>query len=364
MVAGIDVWRLYKVLKQEEGYIRELDINDPYWDEIVASTTGGYVYYMSNYLKAFQDITRNTPVMFLYESKNEREINVFFKRDIAKEKYFLRKIPEGKYFDLISPYGYGGYIGNCTHKKKILSLHHEYCKNAGYISEVVKFHPLANSIDVYTGKITSPFHNVVRDLSVDLETIWKDFKPKVRKNVKRAQKYGLRIMTETDGNHLEDFLTIYYKTMKRNEAEEVFYFSKDFFDKIISIQNQIIFFYVLYEGHIISTELVLYDEENCYSYLGGTDSKYYEMRPNDYLKYEIIKWGCEKKLKNFILGGGHGTDDGIFQYKAALAPNGIYDFYVGTDIFCEEKYQKLCDIRKMEDPYFNESEKLCPAYRF
>ena len=72
----------------------------------------------------------------------------------------------------------------------------------------------------------------------------------------------------------------------------------------------------------------------------------------------------DEKLKNFILGGGHGTDDGIFQYKAALAPNGIYDFYVGTDIFCEEKYQKLCDIRKMEDPYFNESEKLCPAYRF
>lgn len=351
-------------MNKEEGYIREVDINDPCWDEVVESIMGGYIYYMSRYLKAFQDISGDTPVMFLYESKDERAINVFFKRDISRVKYFLGKIAEGEYFDLISPYGYGGYIGNFTDKRKMLFMHHEYCKNIGYVSEVVKFHPLSDCIKSYAGNVSSSFHNVVRDLESELETLWMDFKPKVRKNVKRAQEYGLEVIKESNGKYLDDFLKIYYGTMKRNEAEKGFYFSKDFFEKITSMQNHIMYFHALYKGHIISTELVLYDGENCYSYLGGTDSDYYEMRPNDYLKYEIIKWGHEKKLKNFILGGGHGADDGIFQYKAALAPNGVCNFYVGTDIFCERKYQKLCDIRRTEDRYFYESEKLCPAYRF
>ena len=184
------------------------------------------------------------------------------------------------------------------------------------------------------------------------------------KNVKKARSHGLSCIVENTGEYLDDFLRIYNGTMERTEAEGEYFFSRQFFEELNEMKDNVMYFHVFYEGKIISTELVIYGAENAYSYLGGTDSAYFGVRPNDYLKYEIIKWGCEKKLKNFILGGGHGTDDGIFQYKAALAPNGIYDFYVGTDIFCEEKYQKLCDIRKMEDPYFNESEKLCPAYRF
>ena len=87
--------------------------------------------------------------------------------------------------------------------------------------------------------------------------------------------------------------------------------------------------YVVHEGKIISTELVIYGTENAYSYLGGTDRDYFDVRPNDYLKYEIIKWAKAKGLKNFVLGGGYGADDGIFQYKLCLAPHGEYDFYIG-----------------------------------
>ena len=37
-------------------------------------------------------------------------------------------------------------------------------------------------------------------------------------------------------------------------------------------------------------------------------------RANDFLKFEVIKWAKEKGFKNYVLGGGYGTDDGIFQY--------------------------------------------------
>ena len=74
------------------------------------------------------------------------------------------------------------------------------------------------------------------------------------------------------------------------------------------------------------------------------------MRPNDFLKYEIIKWAKEKGLKNFVLGGGYGADDGIFQYKTCLAPKGVVDFYIGRTVFDQEKYQQLVDFRANENP--------------
>ena len=66
------------------------------------------------------------------------------------------------------------------------------------------------------------------------------------------------------------------------------------------------------------------------------------------MKYEIIKWAHEKGLKNFVLGGGYGADDGIFRYKASLAPKGIVDFYIGKKIFDRKLYNYLISVRCQE----------------
>jgi hypothetical protein len=86
------------------------------------------------------------------------------------------------------------------------------------------------------------------------------------------------------------------------------------------------------------------------------------MRPNDFLKYEIIKWAQKKGLIRFILGGGYGYDDGIFRYKKSLAPNGIYSFYVGKKIFDNDKYEELLNIKKSEVS-FDGNTTFFPAYR-
>ena len=94
---------------------------------------------------------------------------------------------------------------------------------------------------------------------------------------------------DEEGKHLDDFLRIYYGTMERSDAEQQFYFKKSFFEELMSMDNAVMF-HVRFEDKIISTELVIYGAENCYSYLGGTDSEYFYTRANDFLKFEIIKW--------------------------------------------------------------------------
>ena len=80
------------------------------WDGIVRSFEKYDVYWLSGYVKAFQLHGDGEPLLFFYESKTVRGINVVMKRDVARDPHFGGKLPEGRYFDLSTPYGYGGWI--------------------------------------------------------------------------------------------------------------------------------------------------------------------------------------------------------------------------------------------------------------
>ncbi len=328
--------------------ITEYQIEDrENWDRIVHSFPNYDIFYLSGYAKAFMQESPQygEPVLILYTHESDRAMNVVFKRDISLDQHFQGKIRPGERFDLITPYGYGGFLGSITDWAKFNETYTDYCSSRNYVCEFVRFSLFTDYHQHYAGEIETRTHNVVRSLTLPLEEMWMDFKQKVRKNVKKAQSYQLQILMESTTGHLDDFLRIYYATMTRTDAEKSFFFSDSFFRTLGSMRDNIMFFYTLYDGRIISAELVLYGTENCYSFLGGTDNEYFQLRPNDFLKYEVIKWAKEKGLKNFILGGGYGSDDGIFQYKQALAPHGVVDFYIGRMIFRQEDYDQLVKMR-------------------
>ena len=218
------------------------------------------------------------------------------------------KIEKGQYYDLITPYGYGGFWGEVSDWDKLNQAYTGYCMDNHYICEFVRFELFTDYYKHYDGEVETRTHNVVRSLEMPLDEMWMDFKQKVRKNVKKANTYNLEILIENTDEHLEDFLRIYYDTMDRADAEGEYYFSKRFYENINQMTDNRMYFHVVYEGKIVSTELVIYGAENVYSYLGGTDRDFFDVRPNDFLKYEIIKWAKDKGLKNFVLGGGYGAD--------------------------------------------------------
>ena len=344
------------------GTITEISINEQdKWDEVVRSFPDYDIFYLSGYSKAFmKEAPKNgTPILLLYEDGEDRAINVVLRRDIAKDDKLAGKIEEGQYFDLITPYGYGGFWGTITDWEELDRTYTQYCIDNHYVCEFVRFELFSNYHEHYSGEVETRTHNVVRSLEMPVDEIWMDFKQKVRKNVKRANKNNLGIIVESTGEHMEDFLRIYYSTMDRSDAEDEYYFSRQFYEDLNEMKDNVMYFHVVSEGRIISTELVIYGAENCYSYLGGTDRDYFDLRPNEFLKFEVIKWAKEKGLKNFVLGGGYGADDGIFQYKLCLAPHGVYDFYIGRKIFDRDAYDELVGLRAgdvLNERYF-------PLYR-
>ena len=333
------------------------------WNEIVTSFSSYDVFYLVEYVQAFQLHGEGEPLLFYYDDGKTKAINVIMKRDIAEMECFKNKIENNKYFDATSPYGYGGFIIEGEDYQKVNEAYSKFCKESNIVCEFVRFHLIEHYENKYNGEALSIKHNIVRSLDLNPENMLMDFEHKVRKNIKKANRNNLQIQIDTEGKTLDSFLEIYYKTMDRNNAEKDYYFSKKFFEAINTMKNHFVYFNVLYEGKIISTELVIHSKNNCYSYLGGTLSEYFDLRPNDFLKYEIIKWAYEKGIKNFILGGGYGSeDDGIYRYKTSFAPNGVHDFYIGKNIFDNETYKMLVDLR-MKEKNFDVNSSFFPLYR-
>jgi len=334
--------------------------NNHEWDKIVKSFSKYDVHYLSSYSKAFISDEGVKPVLIYFENGLTRAINVILIRDIGLSDKFIGRLEVGEWFDISTPYGYGGFIIEGNDFQNLENEYVSFCKFNGYISEFTRFNLFSNYKDIFTGKLETNTLNVVKNLDGDFESLIMDCEHKVRKNIKKAAKFGLKIEIDTTGERYSDFLRIYHDTMDRNNASSNFYFNKSFFEMINTMKGNFAYFYVLYEDEIISTELILVDNEKCYSFLGGTLSDYFDCRPNDFLKAEIIRWANQQEIKNFVLGGGYGENDGIFRYKKSFSPRGLYSYYIGKRIFNDEKYKFLLQFNdetsreKIDNGFFPE----------
>lgn len=332
------------------------------WNGIVRSFGHYEVFYLNEYVEAFQELRNDKGLLLWYENNGTRAMNVVFKRDVAGVKQLAGKIEPEQYFDLQTPYGYGGMLIEGNGTAEVWKAYEQVCREQNIVCEFVRFSLFSNGAAYYNGTAEARTHNIVRNLEIPMEEIFADFEYKVRKNLKKAQRNGLEAILDQHGTYFEDFLRIYYDTMDRNQAKEEYYFPRSFFEKFLNMKENAAWFYIRKEEQIISAELVIYNENNCYSFLGGTVPEFFEFRPNELLKVEIMKWAQEKKIKNFVLGGGYGGDDGIFRYKKSFAPNGVMDFYIGTKIWNKEIYDRLTALRT-EDGSLDADTKYFPKYR-
>lgn len=270
-------------------------------------------------------------------------------RDLTAEKC---SCPAVKCADVIVPYGYGGpYCWNCTDRDalslKFWQAFSDWAMSENVVSEFVRFSLFEDSLLPYPGSVEDKQLNVVRSLDPDEEAIWADFDRDVRTNVRRAQRFELRVEFDTTGDTLDDFLRIYYGTMDRRSAEQMHYRERSFFEGIHAmLPGHFVYAHAKMGDVVGSTELVLLSEDTAYAFLGGTDTSMFQYRANDLLRYEIILWARRHGKRRYVLGGGYVPNDGIFRFKKAFAPTGTVPFRTGSRVFQPDAYSLLIDTKR------------------
>lgn len=252
-------------------------------------------------------------------------------------------VSTAEYYDIATPYGYGGaFFHGEPSATQFWNCFRQWCLEKHVVSCFARLSLFSEQVLPFDGTVVKQQDNVVCDLRLTPDEMWAKYEAKVRKNVKRAINSGVTVEMDGDGRRLCDFFRVYWTTMQRREAGQFYFFSESFFNALVDrLQGMFCFFHAIFEGEVVSTELVLVSSRRIYSFLGGTLECHYNLRPNDLLKHEIIKWGICHGFSEYVLGGGVTPNDGIFTYKKSFAPSGIRPYTLGKQVYDQAIYNRL-----------------------
>ena len=331
------------------------------WDSVVRSFKDYDIYWMSNYVKAFQIHGDGDPLLFYFEGMDVRGINVVMKRDIAKDERFKHKISEGEYFDFSTPYGYGGWIIEGKDYSELFNAYENWLKNNGIICEFVRFHPMINNFEA-----SSSYYEIIQlgevvhmELSSP-DLIWNNIISKNRNMIRKAIKNGIKIYNGRFPEIYEKFRAIYNVTMDKDEADEYYYFGEDFYNSILNdLPQNAQVFWAEKDRQIIAASIMLAANGRMNYHLSGSIREFSSFAPTNLLLYQAALWGCANGYNTLYLGGGVGSgEDSLFKFKRSFYKGDLNRFYIGKKVFDQEKYDKLLSLRdKVSNPsYF-------PKYR-
>ena len=318
------------------------------WDDIVRSFREYDVYWLSGYAKAFQIHGDGEPLLFVYDDSSTRGINVVMKRDVAKDVRFAGKIPEGQYFDFVTPYGYGGWIIEGGKTEKLFGEYQKWLEKNGIISEFVRFHPMVSNHEA-----ACLFYEVIQlgevvhmDLSSP-EDIWNNIISKNRNMIRKAIKNDIKIYNGRFPDIYEKFRTIYNGTMDKDDAEEYYYFAPEFYTSVLEdLPQNAQVFWAEKDGQVIAASIILATNGRMNYHLSGSLREFSSLAPTNLILYQAALWGCANGYKTFYLGGGVGSgEDSLFKFKRAFYKGYLNHFFIGKKIYSQEKYDELLSLR-------------------
>ena len=322
-------------------------------------------FHQSAYLLAEAQAEDGVTKIFVYEEDGGFALIPEVIRKINSLPYMSEL--EEELYDMTAPHEYGGIISDRDGdllKHKLLEHIFEYCDKNHIIFQFIRINPYLKSLpSVYQSNGYEVIHSnaqVYVDLHQTEEQILRDYKSNVRRNVKRAQKEGLRFeVTDKNPCHIECFQRMYQQAMERLEARRFLYFNGDYFRDMVSYDRSRLVFVRDTDDRIVAGSILLLGSDTVYYHLGCFDWEYSLKRPMNYLMHSMILWSKQEGYATFHLAGGHKS---LMQFKEGYSSTRI-DYYIANKVCDENRYQAVCQKWKALFPEYAE-ETFFPLYRY
>ncbi len=306
------------------------------------------IYFEPSYGVVNECIEPGKAEVFEYASEDGRISHLFMKRSIDTE------IDGVTYFDLATPYGYGGpLIHEVTgDKDRLIAEFKEafdtYCVDNNIVSEFVRFSPTEDNADDFASmyEVISLRQTIATYFREGEDVVEAEFHKSARKTIRRALKQGVTYEVIEHPDNLDTFMDIYYDTMDRNEAQDNYYFSRDYFQGLIdNFKDNLMSVEVMFEGKCIACGLYFLYEDKMHAHLSGTRHEYLKLSPAYVLKYATALYGQEKGYSFIHYGGGTSNDpeNALFKFKSKFTKSEPLWFKIGKKIYNQEVYDLLVD---------------------
>lgn len=280
------------------------------WKEVINKFSNNDIYYDYDFYTSFSTLGDGEPNLYFMECE----------QGTVAYPYMLRRIDTNKIdcsypeiFDISSVYGYGGPLyclgdeGNISALKNVFSKNFEaYCLKSNIISQFDRFHPLLENHIFFENYEEIQLNRKTIAIELfDREMIWDNIHPKCKNMIRKAKKSNIKCVINDKKETLSEFIDIYYETMINNNADNYYFFEKNFFETSQALLDEKLIICNAYlNDEVICSILVLVSENYLHYYLSGSKMEYRSLQPNSLLLYEISNWGSEFGKKFFHLGGG------------------------------------------------------------
>ena len=318
-------------------------------------------YFDENYGKLYEKVENGKAQIYEYEDENGKISNQFLVRKIGY-------VEDGKeYFDIVTPYGYGGPVVHYSNNKEKLLENYEreftnYCYQNNIVSEFVRFHPIIKNYEDFAKINNAQYMRKTLITKLDEEDpIKNQFSKSAKKKVRKAIREGVTYDVIKAPDNIDSFKKVYYDTMDRNHAIDYYYFSDEYFNDILKyFKNNLIYIEVKKDEKVISAGLFFTYKDIIHVHLSGTLTDYLSLSPSCLLNYAITEWGIDNGYRLIHHGGGtsNSSDNSLYLFKKNFCMLYDTDFYIGKRIWNQEIYNKLCDMKGI-----SREEAFFPAYR-
>lgn len=326
-----------------------LNTENPAWHETLKYIPHD-IYHLPEYVALDAKRTKTIPEAFLFRDGDK----TFFAPYLLRSCTDIIDLGGEEVYDVISPYGYPGILlseaaaNSPDFPDLALQKFREALQSRRVCSAFLRLHPILGEkfADIFkSGSFQANGKTVSIDLTLDEDQIWAKTRRGHQSTINKCTRLGLSAKTIPITENIGEFISIYEETMHRVQAKDIYYFSREYFEGLLTLKDNLHLGVVESEQEIICASLFF---ESCgivQAHLGGTRTKFLKQSPFNLLLHYMRLWAKARGNKYLHIGGGVGGEqDNLYTFKSGFSKQ-RHNFFTMRSVVDSNCYNDLLRFR-------------------
>jgi hypothetical protein len=293
------------------------------------------IHFLPEYGAVYRETYGYQPLLAVLTDGPRFVVQPFVKRPLNDLPFLHAQGVSERYYDLASPYGYGGPAFRCdgpADKDALMRAFTErfleYCRSERLASEFTSLHPLLGGGGVLERSgivgVEARKEVVYMDLAAPEAERWKGVRKGHRSSIAKARKSGVRVdRVAPTRENFDELNRLYYMTMERNNADQRWLFPTEYFRNCYERlgEDRVSLFFAMVGPVIATASILIHDADTAYYHFSGSDEQLNPYCAGNLLVYEAADWARSRGYRRFHLGGGVSSSpqDRLFVFKSGFS---------------------------------------------
>lgn len=289
-----------------------VDAAHPAWTGLIGVVPHD-IYQVPEWSELYQDIEKGV-ASAVYATRGDDQLLIpIIRRDLG----------EGRW-DAVSPYGYPGAVAQLNSDGEFLRAAlgsvGAYLAAQGCVSLFLRLHPLLNRGWPWPeGSVTARGSTLSLDLTRHQDEYSAGLRKSHRYEIRRAAKFGLKILEDNSSKSISAFASMYSETMARLGASVYYRYDIDYFIRLFAAFNTDVRLVFAVDGTTFAAGAIFLQSPSSgilQYHLSATDDRYRKLQPTKLILDHLARTAGTLGYRELHLGGGLGGDtDSLYRFK-------------------------------------------------